>query len=164
MTSTSHCHIRHRELSETARKRMLQSEYDMIRDIRTSLHIARLGPRGGKDFREKVTTESSRRDFEQSFAEPKAFKWFTKSLADVRKTPTRRNRRRGNSRSGRGNNRYRSRGRGGRSNRRTRYNQVPYRRSGSRSGSGQQRGASRSNSSSTPTQPPATSNNNQQRF
>ena len=38
------------EFSEKARKRLLKNEFDLIRDIRTSLHIARLGPGEGREY------------------------------------------------------------------------------------------------------------------
>ena len=75
-----------KELSEKARKRLLKSEYNIIRDIRTSLHIARLGPGEGKEYRDKVMTEASRSDFEATFSDPKAFKWFMRSLSEVNKS------------------------------------------------------------------------------
>jgi hypothetical protein len=74
-----------KELSEKARKRMLQGESEAIRDIRTSIHIARLGPVEGKEYRESLTTEAARQDFEATFADPKAFKWYMRSLAEVKK-------------------------------------------------------------------------------
>jgi hypothetical protein len=75
-----------KELSSKARKRMLKSEFDTIREIRTSLHIARLGPGEGKEYRDKVTTEASRSDFQKTFSDPKAFKWYMRSLAEVKKS------------------------------------------------------------------------------
>ena len=65
---------------------MLKSELESVRDIRTSLNIARLGPGGGKDFRDKVTTVAMKQDFEKSFSDPKAFKLFMKSLQSVKET------------------------------------------------------------------------------
>ena len=73
-----------KELSEKARNRLLKSEFDTITNIRTSLHIARLGPGGGKEYRDRVTTEASRDDFAATFTDPKAFKWFMRSLAHVK--------------------------------------------------------------------------------
>ena len=71
------------DLGAKARAALLKRESDMLRAIRTSLHIARLGPGGGKDFRDKVMTEEARKDFEASFANPKVFRLFRKSLDEV---------------------------------------------------------------------------------
>lgn len=75
-----------KEMSDATRKMMLKSEFEAIREIRTSLNIARLGPAGGKDYRSKVTTEAVRQDFEKTFRDKKAFKLFMKSLDSVNST------------------------------------------------------------------------------
>ena len=74
------------ELSAKARCRLLQGEYDTLREIRTSLHIARLGPGEGREYRDKMTTEAARKDFEATFTDPKEFKYYMSSLAEVKKS------------------------------------------------------------------------------
>ena len=116
-----------KELSEKARKRMLQGESDALRDIRTSLHIARLGPGEGKNYRDRLTTEASRRDFEATFSDPKAFKYYMRSLAEVKKSSgTRNSSSSGSFRGGTGPFRPPRRSRGSRGRRRTRSNRPAY--------------------------------------
>lgn len=116
-----------KELSEKARKRMLQGESDALRDIRTSLHIARLGPGEGKNYRDRLTTEASRRDFEATFSDPKAFKYYMRSLAEVKKNNSSRNSSSsGSFRGGTGPFRPPRRSRGSRGRRRARSNRGSY--------------------------------------
>ena len=74
------------ELSAKVRRRLLQGESDTLTEIRTSLHIARLGPGEGREYRDKMTTEAARKDFEATFTDPKAFKYYMSSLAEVKKS------------------------------------------------------------------------------
>lgn len=76
-----------KSLSESTRKEMLKSECKGLREIRLMLNIARLGPGGGDEYRQLVLTEKARSDFETSFADPKAFKLYRRSLKQVRDTP-----------------------------------------------------------------------------
>ena len=97
-----------RSLTKSLRKAMLASELKIKRDIRLFLHIARLGPSGGEEYRSMVTTERSRADFEATFSNPKAFKMFERVRQRVAlDSPKRRSRRSFRSASNRGNRAYR---------------------------------------------------------
>ena len=81
-------------IAEDARRTLLESEFSQIREIRMFLNLAQLGPGGSKDYLAKVTTETSRRDFEQAFHDPKAFKLFMRTLESVKAATSRSSRRR----------------------------------------------------------------------
>ena len=134
---------------------MLKSEWKCVRELRMLLSLARLGPGGYDDYMSRVTTEASRRDFESTFHDKRAFKLFMQSLASVKQSRRRsyygrnnrnnpmsnsggRNRRRGN-RGGNGRNRNAS----------SSYRPLQFRNSRSDRGAGRSRssrssGASRS--------------------
>ena len=65
------CEKTAKEISESTRRAMLKSESDDIREARLMLNIDRLGPGGRKEYRQLVTTEKARADFESAFADPK---------------------------------------------------------------------------------------------
>ena len=64
------------DISDVVRKRMLKSEWQGVREIRMLLSLARLGPGGYDDYMSRVTTEASRKDFESTFHDKRAFKLF----------------------------------------------------------------------------------------
>ena len=109
------------QVSKKAKSALLESESTTFAQIRTSLHVIRLGEARAASYRQKVEDENARADFERVSGNSRSYKIFSKELASSQKEKPR-----SYSRGGRGPNRgrrpfdrpfnrpSRGRGRGGR--------------------------------------------------
>ena len=73
------------QVSQKAKTAMLESECVSFAQIRTSLHIIRLGEARAASYRQKVEDENARADFERVSGNSRSYKIFSKELASSQK-------------------------------------------------------------------------------
>ena len=85
------------QISKNAKKALLDSECITFAQIRTSLHVIRLGEARAASYRQKVEDENARADFERVSGSSRSYKNFSKELASSQKEKPRTNSRGGRS-------------------------------------------------------------------
>ena len=73
------------QISKVAKNALLKSEYTTFAQIRTSLHVLRLGEARAASYRQKVEDENARADFEHVSGSSRSYKIFSKELASSQK-------------------------------------------------------------------------------